>query len=118
MAFRKRVHRFSLALSLCAALLLVGAGLVALVHCHGEHAHGGDVGHCALCAFACHVAAVFLSILSFACLPLVRPLRLARPNRRVPYSYSCPHPIRAPPLLLSTTRQAVEKVRLWSLLRA
>jgi hypothetical protein len=89
--------RTSRPLAVLLAILLLVAGILSLVHGYGAHAHGKDTGHCALCAFACCVAAVFLSTVSFMRLAPCRHVPPRATARRVSRFVRSPYPIRAPP---------------------
>ena len=98
MSGASRVPRSSRSLTICLMMLLIGGGVFSLVHCYGEHAHGKDTSECALCAFACHVAAAFLSVVSFTSLNLVCRCRKRPPVRKTHGTDSPLYLIRAPPL--------------------
>jgi hypothetical protein len=98
MSFLNRVTRSTYVLTLCLALLLIGGSAFSLAHCYGEHAHGRDVGKCALCAFVCNVAAVFLAIVFLAGFTLVGRIQPSFPGRTDLLSGCSPYPIRAPPM--------------------
>ncbi len=93
-----RFNRISILLSLAVVSSLVAAGALSLAHCHGGHEHGRESGSCAICAFACHMGAGLLAILSLTYLELVcrfrqRPLGLSGLGSDESYQL-----IRAPPL--------------------
>jgi hypothetical protein len=92
----------SILLAVVFALLFASAGVFSLAHRYGEHAHGHEAGDCALCAFACHVAVVFLVLVSSSCLAFICRFRQRPLSRRTFGTNTSLKLIRAPPLLSST----------------
>ena len=94
---------FNTGIFLAFLLLFVSASAFSLAHCHGEHEHGKEAGDCALCAFACHVAAAFLAIVSSSLLALVCRMRQLPSDHLTLGTIWTLQPIRAPPPLFSAT---------------
>lgn len=93
----QKSFRYPGALSLLLSLALLGSAAIALVHSYGGHEGGKDEEGCAICAFACHVAAAFLFTAFFAGLPLVFRLEPSRAGRGDLQRRFSPYSIRAPP---------------------
>jgi hypothetical protein len=101
MPVMNRLPLWGRTLTLFLALLLLLGSTFSLAHCYGEHGHSNSAGTCVLCAFACHVAVVFLSIVISSHLILVCRFR-QRSLGPAPFgTILSTKLIRAPPLLPS-----------------